>query len=131
MHPRSLLLSLKPKVSLDRQAYLSVNSFTKNKATEHKVPQTPSHQAGKYQGKDERPKVSPHQHHKILGHTALVQPFGCETVTPVQTGTADIRGFKSLSTYVLVEGIVCIFASQRQIHSMDIIQQLPRYISYT
>ena len=56
MHPRSLLLSLKPKVSPDSQAYLSVKSFTKNKTAEHKVPQTPSHQAGKYQGKEESTK---------------------------------------------------------------------------
>lgn len=132
MHPRSLLLLLKPKISLDSQAYLAGRSFTKNKTAEHGSaadPLPPGGEVSGQRGEDQR------CHHinttSCWGTQAWCSHLAVKPcVTPVQTGTAGTRGFKSVSTYILVEGIICIFASQRQIRSMDIIQQLPRCISY-
>lgn len=127
MHPRSLLLSLKPKVFPDSQAYLSIRSFKnkKNNCRARSATDTlpPGREISGHKGEEQRC-------HQIDTTSYWVTLAWCShlavkpSVTSGHTGTTDIRGFKAESAYILVKGIICIFASETQIHSVDIYQAI-------
>lgn len=48
------------------------------------------------------------------------------SVTPGQPGATDIRGFGAVSASILVKGIICVFASETQIHSVDVYQAITK-----